>query len=247
MIDVVEIILNQHAFGTNPNDGKTLCARFVKREDEARIKKAMRRLERVVEANDANLFDWMDIGVMITKVKKNASFNTKSKIIYSRKYKEGSTASKRFEAAKRYAGFLERRDPEYMYVASQLKEETGSNCYRIFYRYGKALEHEDKCKKIKRKIAGRKAAFTKVINKAKIIRKNYQTSLFPDEYKTDEKFLALLEKTKQKREQLNRAKNLTPSDIEDVTCDYAPESMPHVEKLVRKLVEKRNDNRSLCA
>lgn len=66
-------------------------------------------------------------------------------------------------------------------------------CVRSSIRYYSIFENEDeKIQHYRRRIAGFRGAITRNINKAKKIRSKYATTLFPQNYKEDQKFCRLI-------------------------------------------------------
>ena len=120
------------------------------------------------------------------------------------------------DGLRRLTKYLSKRDGIYEYFGRIPLEEVGENRYILTHRKTKIYDTADKEKIVAAKIRGQKSAITRSINKARSIKKEYASGLFPEEYRSDKKYRSLLANLKQQRSRLNVIKRMTPDDIPTV-------------------------------
>ena len=236
MTPIYEFFITRYKKGTHPHsDGAVIWSRIFFRDEYEKREKAIKRLFRSIEKCDDELAYLITTGVKIRKVKYDAAFNDMGEIIVSKKIKKDEATSLR--AAKRLAAHLQKSDAMYMYIASTQTEERGTIAYLSGLRPGSLHDADDKVKIIKGKIRGRKSALTRAINQAKKVRSAHAITLFPDEYKTDPKFVRLLGTLSAKRERLKIAKKMTLIDVDDTSCEYSELAGPSLQKMIDSQAE----------
>lgn len=241
MTDIVEFEIKRYnnKQSANWNLGETIWSAVFKREDAEKKRKAIKRLVSMLEANEPDLYDLVPGDTLkIFKVKNVTNFNDMGEEIYSRDIK-GCTRdqkAKKHLAARRLCRFLSDRDDEHWYAGRIETVGVGTYGYALTQRSSKVLSISDRELAIKRKISGRKAAITRNVNKAKAVRKEYRTSLFPDEYRSDSKYMRLLKYLPDQKRRLHEAKRMVPDDIESVEGGVLEGSMRSLERLLQEAV-----------
>lgn len=239
MISVVEVLITKYdrTVSHNPNEGTPIWGRIMTRENEQSKKKSIHRLANILKASDPESYDYvLDDTLIIVKEKKNGAFNQKGETVYTRDI-SGSEEKKQLhkKASQRLARFLSKNDSEYNYYSRIELIPVGKNGYQVSYRYTNIMTIEDKLLSIKRKITGRKSALTRNINKAKKVREEYKTGLFPEGYRTDKRFLRLLKHLPAQRDRLHAAKRMTPEEIEDVVGNLKEISVPSLKRIMAEV------------
>ncbi|WP_457748752.1 hypothetical protein [Sulfurimonas sp.] len=191
MLKITEFTLTKYKQGKTPSDGEVIWAYATTREAAQQKNKAIARLCKYIEQKDPNRHEYYDGDfVELTKMRRDAPFNDNGEVIYKKPI-TGDTKFHR-KAIQRLARYLSKRDDEYIYFGKLPLLERGENCYVLSLRSTKILNVADKEKQIKNQIRGKKAAITRNINKAKKLRESYKATLFPDEYKTDKRYISLV-------------------------------------------------------
>lgn len=239
MISAVEIVITKYdrTVSANPNEGTPIWGRILTRENEENKKRSIHRLANILKANDPESFDYVfDNTLIIVKEKKNGAFNQKAEPVYTKDIL-GSEEQKQFhkKAAQRLARYLSKNDSEYNYYSRIELMPVGKNGYQVSFRYTSIMTDADKRVTIKRKITGRKSALTRNINKAKKVREEYKTSLFPEGYKTDKRYVRLLKYLPDQRARLHTAKRMAPEDVEDVIGSIKEISVPSLQKIIAEV------------
>ncbi|PCI30181.1 MAG: hypothetical protein COB67_02530 [SAR324 cluster bacterium] len=222
MRQIVEYTIRRYKHGSTPNDGTILYTKLFYREDYNRRKESLQRLYQILESRDDLVHFSYPIALQIKKVKKTAAFNEPGEVVYKRPLKHTQSE---FPALKRLAAIYEAQDKNHYFYASYENGQKGEHVYHGGIRLLDMLNPDDKKTLRRRIIGGRKAAITKVLNKAKAIRNNYMSSLFPDEYVTDPRYIKLLDSIAPKRKRLQEAKRMKENDIPDLPDNFTNDAI----------------------
>jgi len=206
----VEVLITKYDYrvSPNPNLGTPIWGRVIPKEDLVNKKRAIFRLERILKSNDVKRHDYiLDDTLYITKERKNGPFNQKSETVYKKDI-SGDEAHKKQQqkAAQRLARYLSKKSDTYDYYCKIALLDIGQYGYCTSQRSVSILDNKDKQTHIVRKISGRKAALRRNINKAKKIRNVYKSTLFPEAYAQDKKFMQIMRFIPDQRKRLSQAK-----------------------------------------
>ena len=225
MQDIVEIQITKYKKGTHPHDdGEVLCSYIISGSEEDKKLKALRRLLEYVKSKDDNLLTFKRSQTyQLLKFKTDGVFNEKGEIVFSKEIK----GNKEFhsKALRRLANILSRKNGENYYVAYVPLVEHGENCYIMSTRATKKLNEKDKLKQWKKQISAKKAAITRNKNKAKNIREEYKTTLFPNAYKDNKRFKSLVKYLYAQKSRLHGFIGIGLKNIETIVGGYNPSSV----------------------
>jgi len=241
MISVVEFEIKRYNCKENANWnlGETIWSGVFKGVDAEKKHKSIRRLVSILEANEPDLYELVPGDTLsIFKVKNNTSFNDMGEEIYSKDISSLSVEQKlkKHLAAKRLCRFLSDKEKEHWYAGRIERVGVGTFGYALTQRSSKVLSYNDRELAIKRKISGRKAAIRRNINKAKAVREAYRTSLFPDAYRSDSKYMRLLKYLPDQKRRLHEAKRMHPDDLESVVGGVQERSLVSLKKILKEAV-----------
>ena len=225
MQDIAELQITKYKRGTHPHDdGEVLCSYIIEAKKEEKSLKALKRLTKYIESNDNNLFTFTRSETyQLRKFKTDGAFNEKGETVFSKEIKGNKELHSK--ALRRLAKWLSKKDNKYFFVAVIPFVTQGENCYLISSRKTKMLNKEDKYKTIKRKIVGQKGAITRNINKAKKIKHEYKTTLFPDSYKDNKRFKSLVKYLYVQKSRMYELTHMQLDGIKTIVGGYNPSSV----------------------
>lgn len=154
----------------------------------------------------------------LPKGKKLNDFKSSGEIVYAGAYDFDSKDKKRRRrAGERLCRFLGTVDDQYdYYYRSTMDILPDGYHYNYCLSFAERFEDGEKELYLKRKVGGRKASVTKTLNKAKAVRREWRTSLFPDEYRVDARYGSLLQSLRMKRGNLRKMMNIQVSSLPDL-------------------------------
>ena len=238
-MNVIEVFLVKydHTVSSNPNEGEAIWGRIISFEEKKKKEKAIYRLASIVKASDPEYHDLvMGDTLEIWRERKHGAFNQTGEVVYTKDISGNNVAKKLHnKAGQRLARYLSKINKEYNYYCRVEWVGIGRYGYQVGWRHTEILSVSDKELIIKRKITGRKSALTRSINKAKAVREEYRTSLFPEAYTTDIRYMRLLKYLPAQRKRLHEAKRMVPDDIEDVTGSIQEISRASLENMLKKM------------
>jgi len=195
-------------------------------------KNSMSRLLDILKANDKNSYHLEDYGVKLSQLHKNDEFNTPPVILFKKHGFPKRGKEFRLRAIQRLSKYLTNRDKDgYYFCGSYDFNRVGNVVYSQFSTTIEYLTDQDKLKYLKNKIRGQKATLTKAINEAFRIRKGFLNSLFPDAYKTDNEYIRLIKKIKDKRQKLSQVKKLSIDNIPSISKDLTEIEIEYIKSL----------------
>lgn len=221
MIDIVEFTIKRYnqKENANWNLGETIWSGVFAREEADKKRKVVRRMISFIEANECDLYRW-EIGdfLKIFRIKNITSFNDMGEEVYCQFIGNCSREQKKKKhlAAKRLCRVLTLKDTEYWFSGCLESVGTGTYGYAMTERGTQVLSISDREQTIKRKITGRKAAITRNMNRAKLVRTEYRKTLFPEEYRKDPRYKRIIKYLPEQRERLREAKKMDAKELESV-------------------------------
>lgn len=231
MLNIVEMTLVKYRYGTTPSSGEVLWAKIVKLEDAERKRQAANRLALFIEMRDKERHYYaLGDKLTITRERKDADFNTPLECVYERKVLDNKTFHKK--AAQRLARYLSKKSDTYNYYGGVPLVGHGTYCYQLSYRSSSVLSLKDKMKTLKDKTRGRKSAITRNKNRARAIKESYKGTLFPDDFKTDKRYMSLISNLPHQEKRLKEIETASTDAVETVIGGYCHLSKPSLNKLI---------------
>ena len=231
MRNTTEAIFTKYKAGTTPKDGEVLWSRIFFHEEYVKKEKAIKRMCRIVEANDPLRREWVhDDTVTIRRVAEDADFNNEGVVIFEKVKTDNKAVT--HKAAQRLARYLTSKKDGFVYFGGYKTISVGQNVYMFSTRGSEILNTKDKETYLRRKLGGRKGALTRSLIKLRKIRDEYRKTLFPDGYKDDKKFKQLMKYLPNQKSRVWEAKRMTISDVEHTNGSIEEKSIPSLMKLM---------------
>jgi len=199
-------------YNSSRDNNRVMFSKVIKRDEYCKMN-ALSRLCKYYETKENNLLKYVPTQAVIKKMKKDSHFTDMGETIYSKKI--NCDFEKHKKAVKRLAKYLEynEKDKNIYYIGTLELEKTGEHYYTISSKYFEIYDNDDRKRKLKNSISGKKGTLTKTINKAKKIRREYADTLIVDGYRNDNRYKKLVNLAWTKRENLRKAKRKTFRDI----------------------------------
>ncbi|MHC3995677.1 hypothetical protein ACXWTF_12705 [Thiomicrolovo sp. ZZH C-3] len=216
MQQLVRVFFTRYPSGGDRRNAEVLFSEYMTREEYEGRRAA---LDAAFEETKCDVAP----AVIVEKIEKlprgarRNDFKPTGDIVYSNEYPHELGRKSRYGAGQRLCRMLERRDPEHEYhYWGRIEILPEGFLYSFCLSTAERMDDEDKARYLKAKVAGRKAAITRAINKAKAVRQRYRSSLFPDQYKSDPVYIRHLQSLPVKRARLHQAAALDPATLPDL-------------------------------
>lgn len=239
-LKVKELIISKHENGKHNQTKEVIFSKFVKVDDFYKnsefIEKSINRLINIYKNSLEDKFSIHNVGILISKCTLNSKFNDMGENILQKEFKSLEHKEKLIKATNRFIKYLNNKniDENVEYRFSINSQRVGKYYLSFSTRNADVKNLKERRITLQNKLRSYKAQVTRTKNKIDVIINNYNGTLFSEEYKTDKKYIKLLDKLQDKTlNYKNMKSNLKYHDIE-ITSLFEPSSFNSLKKILKK-------------